>query len=429
MPQGRLEVLGPSRRTLSAMKNRSAPRCFAAVPVALLAAASFATPAVAEQVTEVSDGLELVATIPYEDGTHLVEATIKGRDYMFAASQSASGVAKLRVIDITIPPKPRLVTEIDCGHFQGNLQVSADGKTLILGMDGSSVGGPCSPQPNEGFAMIDISDPTRPKPIGFASIPGGSHSTAAHPKKPLVYNAPEGSPIPDRGASPVLEIWSIANPARPRLINTVPLPGLHSPHDISFSRDGTMAGLANISTFHLLDTRDPAEPVVGYTGQCPGCQHSHEARFTPDGKTLVVNDESMVGSGYPCPGGALYFYDIGGEPGARTVELSGTYAPDDIGVNAAGAPGFCTGHVFDISPDGSTLATSWHSGGIRYLDISKHGGYALGTTWSSGPDAVREIGSYATSTGDYFATKLYKGPYIYATDMTEGFQVFKITGE
>ena len=390
--------------------------------------ASFATAAVAERALEAGEGLELLATIPYSDATHLVQATIKGREYMFAASQSSSAVAKLRVIDITVPPKPKLVAEIDCGHFQGNLQLSADKKTLILGMDGTSEGGVCSPQPDQGFATIDVSDPTRPTPIGFASIPGGSHSTAAHPKKPLVYNAPEGFVVPDRGAFPVLEVWSIANPAKPKLVNSVPLPGVHSPHDISFSKDGSMAGLANISTFHLLDTRDPAEPVVEYTGQCPGCQHSHEARFTSDGKTLVVNDESMVGTGYPCPGGALYFYEIGGEPGARTVDLSGVYAPDDVGVNKVGAAGFCTPHVFDISSDGTKLATSWHSGGIRYLDISKHSGYTLGTTWSSGPDAVSEIGSYATSTGDYFATKLHKGPYVYASDLTVGFQVFKITG-
>lgn len=398
-----------------------------AVALAALLSALSLAPAVAARAEGVGQGLELVATVPYEDGTHLVEATIKGREYLFAASQVASGVAKLRVIDITKPPKPKLVAEIDCGHFQGNLQVSADNKTLILGMDGSSPGGLCSPQPNEGFATIDISNPARPRPIGFASIPGGSHSTAAHPTKPLVYNAPEGSPVPDRGASPVLEIWSIADPAKPKLVNSVAMPGLHSPHDISFSKDGAMAGLANISTFHVLDTRDAVNPVVAFTGQCPGCQHSHEARFTPDGETLVVNDESMAGSGYPCPGGALYFYDVAGEPESLTVELSGIYAPDDVAVNDANSPGFCTGHVFDISSDGKRLATSWHTGGIRYLDISSHDGYTLGAAWSSGPDAVREMGSYATATGDYFVTKLHKGPYVYAVDMTEGLQVFKVT--
>ena len=371
------------------------------------------------------EGLKLVATVPYQDGTHLVEASIKGREYIFAATQSTS-VADLRVIDITTPAKPKVVAEIDCGRFQGNLQIGANKKTLILGVDGPAFDGSCLPAEDEGFVTIDITDPRKPRPIGFASIPGGSHSTAAHPTKPLVYNAPEGSPVPDHPGSPVLDVWSIADPSEPKLVGTVALPGVHSPHDISFSRDGSMAALANISTFHLLDSRQPTTPLVDYTGQCPGCQHTHEARFTPNGETLVVNDESMSGAGYPCPGGALYFYGISGEPGSRDLQLNGIYAPDDIVVNAEAAPGFCTPHVFDISPDGTRVAASWHSGGIRYLDISKHSGQAFGTTWSSGSDAPRELGSYATATGDYFAAKLHKGPYLYAVDMTTGLQVFKL---
>ena len=397
-----------------------------ALIVVALSTALFVPSIIAGKPDGVGEGLELVATVPYADGTHLVEATIKGREYVFAATQNTAG-ADLRVINITNPAKPKVVAQIQCGHFQGHLQVSADRKTLILGVDGARAGGECLPMAAEGFVTIDISDPTDPRPVGFASIPGGSHSTAAHPTKPIVYNAPEGSPVPDRGTSPVLEVWSIANPTKPKLLEQVGLPGVHSPHDISFSRDGTMAALANISTFHVLDTRDPFHPVVGFTGQCPGCQHTHEARFTPDSTTLVVNDESMSGSAYPCPGGALYFYAISGSAGEFAVDLTGTYAPDDVLVNAAGAPGFCTGHVFDISADGRSLASSWHSGGIRYLDISERAGHALGTTWSSGPSAVKEIGSYATPGGDYFTAKLHKGPYVYAVDMTTGLQVFKIT--
>jgi len=408
------------------MTSRRRPVAATAVILVVLSAALLVPSVEAGQRAGAGEGLELVATVPYMYGTHLVEATIKGREYMFAATQNTAG-ADLRVIDITRPAKPKLVAQIRCGHFQGHLQVSADRKTLILGVDGERAGGECLPMPAEGFVTIDISDPTDPQPVGFASIPGGSHSTAAHPTKPIVYNAPEGSPVPDRGTAPVVEVWSIADPAKPKLLEQVALPGVHSPHDISFSRDGSMAGLANISTFHVLDTRDPLHPIVEITGQCPGCQHTHEARFTPDGKTLVVNDESMSGTAYPCPGGALYFYAISGPPGERAVDLTGTYAPDDVLVNAAGSPGFCTGHVFDISADGSKLAASWHSGGIRYLDISERAGHALGSTWSSGAGAVKEIASYATPGGDYFTAKLHKGPYVYAVDMTTGLQVFKIT--
>ncbi|MEA2434719.1 MAG: hypothetical protein QOG54_2176 [Actinomycetota bacterium] len=373
----------------------------------------------------VGHGLELVATVPYQDGTHLAHTTIKGREYFFAANQGAG--AQLRVIDVTNPPKPKLVAQINCGYFQGNLQVSSDRKTLILGVDGPTTDGSCIPGQDEGFATIDISNPLRPTPIGFASIPGGSHSTAAHPTEPFVYNAPEGSAVPDRPPIGDLEVWSIANPAKPKLVNTVKMPGVHSPHDISFNKDGSMAAIASISGFQLLDTSDPKNPVIEWNGQCPGCQHAHEARFTADSKTLVVNDESMTGAAYPCPGGALYFYDIAGSPGSRVPELVGTYSPGDIGVTAASTPGFCTAHVFDISPDGTKIALSWHADGIRYLDIKQHTGYTFGTTWSSGPEAVKELGSYTNPSGDYFVAKFHKGPYIYAVDMTEGFEVFKIT--
>lgn len=257
---------------------------------------------------------------------------INGRDYAFTATQSTD-VADLRVIDVTEPERPKVVAKITCGSFQGNIQISADKRTLVLGVDRMTMDGTCVRSPDEGFVTIDISNPTKPKPIGFASIDGGSHSTATHPTRPIVYNAPEGSPIPDRRPA-VLEVFSIANPAKPKLLNTVELPGVHGPHDISFSKDGSMAALANISAFHVVDTSNPVKPVIETTAQCPGCQHTHEARFTPDGKTLVVNDEAMAPA-YPCPGGVLYFYDVAGPRGARTVELAGLYSPSSVGVNAA----------------------------------------------------------------------------------------------
>ena len=373
----------------------------------------------------VVDGLELVATVPNEKGTHLERATIKGRDYVFASTSSTSLPAELRVIDVTTPARPRVVALVHCGIFQGNLQLSHDKKTLILGVDTPAPAGACIPPGEQGFVTIDISKPKRPRAIGYAVIPGGSHSTAAHPTKPLVYNAPEGSPQPDRNP-PELEVWSIADPAKPRLVSKTPMPGVNSPHDISFSRDGSMAATANISAFHLLDTSDPAKPSVEFTGQCPGCQHTHEARFTADGKTLVVNDEAMVPA-YPCPGGALYFYDVVESGGTHAAELTGAYTPSDVGVTAAGSAGFCTPHVFDISRDGTKVAASWHAAGVRYLDISSHSGITRGTDWASGPDAVVELGSYAVEGGDNFTAKFFRGPYIYSVDIASGLQILRIS--
>jgi hypothetical protein len=377
-----------------------------------------------------AEGLKLVATVPYENGTHLVTATIKRHDYVFAANANAgpNGLpAELRVIDVTKPERPKVVALIHCGSYQGHLQLSSDQKTLILGVDRDAGVGACIPEGKQGFITIDVTNPSKPKPIGYAVTPAGSHSTAAHPTKPLVYNAPEGSPVPDRTPAD-LEVWSIANPAKPKLVNTVAMPGVHSPHDISFNEDGTMAATANISSFNLLDTSDPTNPVIELTSQCPGCQHTHEARFTPDGKTLVVNDESLS-TVYPCPGGALYFYDLTGERGAREATLAGTYSPGDVGVTNSGDAGFCTAHVFDISANGKRLAASWHSAGIRYLDISGHDGVTRGADSAPGGTGVTELGSYTSPGGDSFTAKFLRGPYIYSVDIPTGLQIFRITGD
>jgi hypothetical protein len=185
-----------------------------------------------------------------------------------------------------------------------------------------------------------------------------------------------------------------------------------------------MAATANISGFHLLDARDAANPTVVYSDQCPGCQHTHEARFTRDGKTLVVNDEALAGP-YPCPGGALYFYDLTGSLDARTASLTGTYSVGDAGVTPTQEAGFCTPHVFDISKDGTTVAASWHAAGVRYLDITSRSGATLGGDSPSG-GGVRELGSYTSEGGDSFTAKFLRGPYIYSIDIPTGLQIFKI---
>ncbi|HEY7873836.1 MAG TPA: hypothetical protein VIG64_01815, partial [Actinomycetota bacterium] len=397
---------------------------YVAVAVALLASLlGAAASAEGTPRRAIGTGLELVASVPFPGGTHLVTATIKGRDYLFAASAPSSGTGDLRVIDVTSPERPRVVATLPCSDYQGHLQLSHDKKTLILGVDRPAGESTCMPAGEQGFITINVRNPRRPKPLGYAAIPGGSHSTAAHPRKPRVYNAPEGSPAPER-RPPDMEVWSIANPRKPKLVNTIPMPRTHSPHDISFNKSGTMAAIANISSFHLLDTRDPVNPVVVYSGQCPGCQHTHEARFTRDGKTLVVNDEALGGP-YPCPGGALYFYELAGAPESTTASLTGTYSIEDAGANSGGEAGFCTPHVFDISRDGTRVAASWHSAGVRYLDITKHSGVTVGADSPAGGEGVRELGSYTSEGGDSFTAKFLRGPYIYSIDIPSGLQIFR----
>jgi hypothetical protein len=397
------------------MGIRGRARLLIATVLSLLVGASL-VPASASDIRSsgTGQGLELVAEIPFQGGSLMETATIKGRDYAFV---SEIDTLRLLVIDITAPEKPRVVATLACNGNQGNVQVSHDRKTLVIGIDVPSDGG-CMPAGLMGFVTIDIRNPTNPKVLGYAEEPKGSHSLAAHPRKPFVYNG-EGFPeAPGR-----MGVWSIKNPAKPKLLKVVDT-GAHSPHDLAFNRTGSMLASANAVNIHLMDTSTPAGPKIVHTTQCPGCLHTHEARFTPDGKRLIVNDE------YPsaaCPGGFVYFYDIVDVAGAPSLNLTGTYTASEVVTNANDAPTTkCTPHIFDISSDGTKMAVTWHEGGLKYLDISETSGVTAGAQ-TIVPGGPTELGWYINDGGFTFSAKIHKGPYIYVIDTNIGFQVFKIT--
>ena len=400
------------------MANSSSKTLLLVTIAAALVALSFSDASASRvRSSGTGEGLKLVAEIPFRDGTHMETATIRGRDYAFVSE--IAGTGKLRVIDISKPEKPRQVAEIPCNGYQGNLQLSHDKKTLLIGIDSPSSGG-CMPGGMMGFVTVDISDPTRPRAVGYAEEPNGSHSLAAHPRKPFVYN---GEGFPETAGA--MQVWSIKNPAKPKLVNTVDT-GVHSPHDLAFNRTGSMLATANAVDFHLMDTRNPVEPKILHTTQCPGCLHTHEARFTPDGKRLIVNDEHPANA---CPGGALYFYDIVKSGDTRGLELTGIYTGSEVGPNANKEPGTkCTPHIFDISSDGTRLASSWHEGGIKYLDITGTNGVSAGTSVVV-PGGPQQLGWYTSESSFAFTAKMHKGPYIYVVDMNHGFQVFKVASE
>ncbi len=361
-------------------------------------------------------GLKLIANVPYASGSDMEFTTIKGRDYAFTGSfASVEDGGGLHVIDITNPEKPKEVAWLKCPVYQNDIQISHDNKTVIMAAD--SAGGPesCLAVGKKGFMTVDISNPKKPKPIGFGEIARGSHNTTVHPTKPFLYNSDSDLTRPGE-----IEIWSIKNPAKPEKIGAVVTPGL-SPHDISFNKKGTMAVTAGIDTFELFDTTDPAKPTLKFVMQCPGCSITHDAKFTPDSKGLIIGDEGGGGGPYPCPGGALYFYSLQGD---TVPVLTGIYEPGEVlfARDDQGGLGGCTAHVFDISDDGKKVAISWYTAGTRYLDVSSPNG----ATFGEREMGVKELGWFQPDGGNTWSSKFYKGPYIFSNDINRGFDVFKI---
>jgi hypothetical protein len=368
------------------------------------------------------EGLKIIANIEYQGGTDMEFLTVKGRDYAFTGSAPGIGGATagaMRVIDITKPAKPKLVATLNCSLYQMDIQISHDKKTLLMAQDGGAAAPDgCMMAGKQGFMTVDIRNPKKPKPIGIAEIRRGSHNITAHPTKPYVYNS--DSDLANAGE---IQIWSIKNPKKPELVNTVrSLP--HSPHDISFNKDGTRAVTAAVSHIDIFNTEDPENPTFMWTGQCPGCSITHDAKFTPDGERIIVGDEGGGGGGYPCPGGALYFYDFST---GQVPVLTGVYEPNEVLFARQGQTGLqaCTSHVFDISDDGSKVSISWYSAGTRYLDVSNPQGVTVGDQ-SSG---VQELGWFMPDGGISWSSKFHKGNYIYSNDQIRGFDVFRIEAD
>jgi hypothetical protein len=366
--------------------------------------------------------MKIIANIPYSSGSDMEFATIKGRDYAFAGSYApVKEGGGLHVIDITNPAKPKQVAWLKCSVYQSDIQISHDQKTVLMAAD--SGGGPdsCLAIGKTGFMTVDVSNPKKPKAIGFAEIARGSHNVTAHPTKPYVYNS--DSDVGD--AQGEIEIWSIANPAKPKYVNTVMTVG-HSPHDISFNSKGTQAVTAGVDNIELFDTTDVENPTIQVTFQCPGCSITHDAKFTNDDAGLIIGDEGGGGAPYPCPGGALYFYDL--QQGVVPV-LTGIYEPNEVAIarDDQGLPGACTSHVFDISDDGKQVSISWYTAGTRVLDVADATGVAVG---EQSVGSLREIGWFQPDGGNSWSSKFYEGTkYVFSNDISRGFDVFKVTGK
>jgi hypothetical protein len=370
-------------------------------------------------------GLKLIANIKYTGGTDMEFATINGRDYAFAASAegiggTADGKGAFRVIDVTNPAKPKVAGTLNCSFYQGDVQLSHDKKVALMAHDDFQVGGPnsCHAATQGGFMTIDIRNPRKPRALGYAQIARGSHNMTAHPTKPIVWNS--DSDLEKKGE---IQIWSIADPRKPKLLNTVDsLP--HSPHDVGFNKKGTLAVTASVSHFDIWDTKNPAKPTLLFTGQCPGCSITHDAKFTPDGKRIIIGDEAGGGEPMACPGGALYIYDLNMQAGRPVPVLTGVYEPAEFGVVNVGIPGPCTSHVFDISDDGKKLAISWYTAGTRYLDISSAQGPTVGA--NAAPTGIKELGWFIPEGGNSWSSKFHKGPYVFSNDINRGFDVYRI---
>ena len=396
-----------------------------------------------------SPNMSFVASVGWRSegtqrGTDLEFATIGGRDYAFAGTYSHG----MQVIDITNPRRPERAGVFDCGLAQGDVQVFRQGARWLATYtadNGYGSGGTCYRQLGvsrgmTGTFIADVTDPSKPKPVGFVPIVLGSHNMTVHPGGRFLYNS--DSELPGRGQ---VEIWDIANPAKPkqvRILDLFPVPGAvnapSSSHDITFNADGTRAYVAALTYTVVLDTTAAGAPVVLSWIADPAITLHHQSDpvtfQTPAGPItyLVITDELGGGQTNMCPGGGLHVYNITGPLERAPVKVGAFFAPF-AGESPARA---CTSHVLRMHPDEGIMTIGWYGLGSRVIDISGLIGLSVGpdeVTGTVGP-GMQEVGYFRFEDSDTWTAKTNRiepdgSFYLYANDHQRGFEVLRYTPE
>jgi hypothetical protein len=352
------------------------------------------------------------------------------------------------VIDITNPEDTYIVSRVpSCTPSQGDIQVRADGMVAAI----AKQGGTCTvvdpdgiPRPvGNGSVLVDLADVYDPRAVGHALHNTSGHNNTIHPSGDYLYISSSGK------TPPTVPIYDITDPTNPVKVRDLTFPDGNSPHDIRFSDDGTRAYMAGVNRYRIVDTTDPENPTQISSFQAggtdsPGSTIGHDALVSPDGRFLFLGDELNGGGTAPCPGGAIYTYDLEDETAPRLIGMAWAGGGPVTSLQAvdhpdnAGAVGGCTSHVMDMNPDGKSLSIGWYVLGTRTFsweslynaDGTPKDVSGVTLTWGSlsTGDGLVETGYMIPATANTWSAKQYSEVpgYIFSDDLTHGFYVTKI---
>lgn len=404
-----------------------------------------------------SANLTLVAQIPGAGGTdleffsrtletyfdrdgNLVEPSEPvERHFAFVGNQQSPA----KIVDITSPEQPFVASQMtNCTVGQGDIQVTADGMVGAIAKQGSGTCRTVSGATlSNGSALVDLSDVYNPMVIGRAVESQGSHNHTIHPGGKFLYISPSALAPTNNNTESRVPIFDISNPAAPVKVKDFMIP-VNGPHDIRFNPSGTRAYFAGVSAYHIVNTSDPKNPSIISTIVPPGGSIGHDTLVTPDGAFLFLGDEGGGGAPYPCPGGAIYAYDIRDETRPILLGLAeaggGPVTNRNLEEATAGGVNGCTSHVMELNPDKKSLTLGWYGLGSRMFSFSsfynadgtpKAAGN-IAAAWGKYGVGLVETGYMIPDGGNTWSAKQYaKVPgYIFSDDLAYGFYVTKITG-
>ena len=369
-------------------------------------------------------------------------------DYAFVGSYT-QGLVIVNISSCRDPSKPQLCkpfvqSVLKCSGGQFDVQLSPDARYVVMAHESASADKACHPS-EEGAQVIDVSNKNAPREVAFISDKGtGQVVDGAHN---VTLDWPHLYIDQYTQTYPVTDVYSLATPSKPRKVGSIdfianPGNGGSGPHDSipDHRPDGKhLLYAASIQKSDIVDIANPAKPRVLQTILDPEVGISHGAEPNFNRKTLIVTDEYGGGSGVglcggspddpslPLPGplagskgvGAVHFYALAGNglvPGGPADKL-GTFNillqpnnPDQILAEAG-----CTSHVFWQALDESRFVIAWYGRGTRIVDFSD-------------PANPRQVGSFVPTSGDTWSAKPHRG-FIFTGDIIRGMDVLVYTGE
>lgn len=370
------------------------------------------------------------------------------KDYAFVGT--VNGDDGFRVVDITDPRQPELLSSVSCGGFHNDIVVYE--QYVVIGHDGGAV--PCDDvdgvggiPTGAGIWIFDVSDPVNPVLVhsvgesGIApsqQLTDATHNISLNPRSGHVYYSTAGFHTAPKWGAFSLEGDVTQNQSHEismrDLTNGDATTAADGCHDQGLAFDVVDATgaerdfifCAAIGTTIIWDiTEDPLNPVHVSTIVNPSINIHHGARLAPDGVTLVLNDELGGAAAGSCtagaPTGTLQAYDF--RVPEAPVLLGYGSAPDLPNASV------CTSHFYNfISPDQNESAaqlsvTGWYSGGAIIHDFSRVAG--------AGPIGAAPVHAQATPEGALMWTAYAHRGFIYSASYgaaNTGFFVYELEG-
>lgn len=351
-----------------------------------------------------SANMQLVANYSENGAYHQGSDLAFWGDRMVAGTLHA-GSGGFRLLDISNPRSPRLVSHFVCPGSQSDVSIWRD--LVFLSVDGMRAagndvngGGPrraedcgapaasadqiASGAGWEGVRIVSISNPSQPAQVAAVRTDCGSHTHTIVPDEArdriLIYvlsyplgNQPPNCSVGTHRKISVIEV-PIGSPDRARVIGTPDVSPAIGCHDVTVNLVRKIAGAACISESQMWDISDPARPRIITHIVEPRINIHHSSFFSWDGNTMVLGDElggAALSPGCIAPGnnqfvtGGLWFYDVK-DPARPT--LRGAYKiPQQL------ATTICTAHLFNAVPlrsEKDILVSSWYTGATTVLDFT-----------------------------------------------------------